>query len=71
MRRPEPVPIRPPDQLHLATEAVEQYVFAQLKPVEKELLEEHLLSCDYCRRKLDFVENEIRLLREALGRERF
>jgi predicted anti-sigma-YlaC factor YlaD len=59
------VPIRPHEG-HITHDALEQYAFKQLSETEIDLIEEHLLVCEYCRGTLDFVEEEIRLLREAL-----
>jgi hypothetical protein len=61
-----PVPIGPPRNRHAAQQALEQYAFGQLVDSELQLIEEHLLMCEYCRGVLDNVDEEIRVLREAL-----
>jgi hypothetical protein len=60
------MPIRPDAEGHVTDEALEQYAFNQMPESDVELIEEHLLVCEYCRGTLDQVEDEIRLWREAL-----
>jgi predicted anti-sigma-YlaC factor YlaD len=66
MSLPEITPIRPHEEGHITYEALEQYAFKQLSEANVDLIEEHLLVCEYCRGTLDYVEDEIRALKEAL-----
>lgn len=58
--------VRRSDELHIMAEACELYAFAQLSERDEQIIEEHLLVCEYCRGALEQVEDEIRLLKEAL-----
>lgn len=50
---------------HVADEALEQYHFGRLSSVENDQVEDHLLICESCRRRLDETESFVRTLREA------
>jgi predicted anti-sigma-YlaC factor YlaD len=51
---------------HLSFEQLEVYSRDKTTPEDLASIEEHLLICEQCRRALDRLEEEARIMREAL-----
>ena len=51
---------------HLSFEQLEGYSGNKTAPEDLASIEEHLLVCEQCRRALDRLEEEARIMREAL-----
>lgn len=55
---------------HCSSASLERYVLGNLPQEELDRLEEHLLICEACRRKLDESERYLRAMRSAAARLR-
>jgi predicted anti-sigma-YlaC factor YlaD len=53
--------------MHPSPDDLELYSMRRASDEQEQEIEEHLLVCETCRSALDAVEEEIRLLRVALG----
>lgn len=52
---------------HLSADQLERYALNQVRGVELETLEEHLLICEYCQQRQEDTDDFVRLMKRTLA----